>query len=103
MLNQPLNPTSSPTFLPLDVQFQPYVTVSKLIDPCRISLSLDSQSKEDGKFKDSKLNLDIEPIYFRIGFLHIDFANVVMAQVNQTLAFVKGLQTSRKTTSTSSP
>jgi hypothetical protein len=74
--------------------------VFKLIDPCRISLSLELQGKEDGN---SKLNLDIEPIYLRIGFFHIDFANVVMAKVNQTLAFVKGLQTSRTTNSTSFP
>ncbi len=66
------------------------VTVSNILDPSRINLSLMNKVGLDEN-KDQKLNLTIEPLYLRIGFRHVDFANVVMSQVNQTLDYVKSL------------
>jgi hypothetical protein len=73
-----------------------HTLTSTLIDPCCLSLDVTSHSKEDGRFKESKVSLALEPLYLRIGFLHIDFANVVMAEITQTLAYVKELQENNK-------
>ncbi len=68
------------------------VTVSNILDPCRIQLKMDSLAQIKGENKDQKLDVMIEPLYLRIGFKHVDFANVVMSQVNETLNYITKLQ-----------
>ena len=67
------------------------VTVSNILDPCNISLAMNSLSQLKGENKDQKLDVTIEPLYLRIGFKHVDFANVVMSQVTETLDYVNKL------------
>lgn len=39
--------------------------------------------------KKSDINVNLEPVEIQIGFAHVDFANMILIQIEKTLKFVK--------------
>lgn len=58
-----------------------------MLDPCNITLDLDTVNNSLAT-SNSSISVNIEPMNIRIGFKHIDFANVVMAHITGTLEYV---------------
>lgn len=54
-------------------------SLARMLEPSRLSLSL--SSNVNNKINESKtlINIDIEPLAFKIGFKHIDFINIILA------------------------
>ena len=59
-----------------------------IIPPTRLSLKIQSHIhfKPEEKSK-SEMKIHIDPISIQIGFKHIDFLNIIMMQINNTLSF----------------
>eukprot|EP00347_Sterkiella_histriomuscorum_P017164 403350423 len=62
---------------------------SVLINPCRLALQMNNSNKEKELFSKSDINLTLEPLEIQVGFTHVDFANMIMIQLDKTLKFVK--------------
>lgn len=53
-----------------------------------MNLSISSHSLFKPERSNNKIDLNIEPLAIQIGFKHIDFFNIVMSQVNNTLSYM---------------
>ena len=67
---------------------QAYNTISRILDPCRITVVLRQEGSELRQSSGSEIEVQVEPLYLKIGFKHIDFANVAAAKLQDTLLYI---------------
>jgi len=69
---------------------EPVHTLSKVLEPTKMTIVF----RQEGGMMSTEtcLDLGLEPIQLTIGFKHIDFANIVMAQLQTTAGFINKLK-----------